>query len=144
MKVGLGRLFSRNLGNSLRARLLANHGVGIVTTTRNGTLVVDPQDRVISAHLLSQGEYVWPEITQLSRIVGASSRLVFVGAHIGALLVPIVRAAGTRSVIAFEPSPRNHQMLLMNLALNELAGVVAENIAVGARPGKVRFTGNRI
>jgi len=140
MKISL----SERIRNRFRARFLDNHGVGIVTTTRNGTLVVDPKDFDVSRHLLNRGEYDWAGVTMLSRLLTPASRVVFVGAHIGALLVPIVRAAGTRQVIAFEPSPRNHKMLLMNLALNDLSEVVAENIALGARPGRRRFSDNRI
>lgn len=143
MKVSLHKRISRNLRGRLRSKVLANHGVGIVTATRNGTLVVDPADFNVSRQLLTRGEYDWPEVTLLSGLVTATSRIVFVGAHIGALLVPIVRASGTRSVVAYEPSPRNYRLLLMNLALNEISGIVSRNIAVGALPGKVRFTENR-
>ncbi|HSY96424.1 MAG TPA: FkbM family methyltransferase, partial [Steroidobacteraceae bacterium] len=80
----------------------------------------------------------------LSGLVGASSRLIFAGAHIGALLIPIVRAAGTRSVYAYEPSPDNYRLLAMNLALNGIDDVVVRNSALGESPGTVRFTENRI
>lgn len=135
---------TERIRNRFRARFLDNHGVGIVTTTRNGTLVVDPKDFDVSRVLLNRGEYGWAGVTMLSRLLTPASRVVFVGAHIGAMLIPIVRSAGTKQVIAFEPSPRNHKMLLMNLALNDLSGVVAENIALGARPGRLRFSENRI
>jgi FkbM family methyltransferase len=135
---------TERIRNRFRTSFLDNHGVGIVTTTKNGTLVVDPKDFDVSRVLLTQGEYGWAGVTMLSRLLTPASRVVFVGAHIGAMLVPIVRAAGTRQVIAFEPSPRNHKMLLMNLALNDLSDVVAENIALGARPGRRRFSENRI
>jgi FkbM family methyltransferase len=140
MKISL----PERLRNRFRQRFLDNHGVGIVTTTRNGTLVVDPKDGDVSRHLLNRGEYGWAGVTMLSRLLTPASRVVFVGAHIGALLIPIVRAAGTRQVLAFEATPRVHKMLLMNLALNDLNEVIAENIAVGARPGRRRFSENRI
>jgi FkbM family methyltransferase len=140
MKISL----TERIRNRFRSKFLDNHGVGIVTTTKNGTLVVDPKDFDVSRTLLNRGEYGWAGVTMLSRLLTPASRVVFVGAHIGALLVPIVRAAGTRQVIAFEPSPRNHRMLLMNLALNDLSEIVAENIALGARPGRRRFSENRI
>jgi FkbM family methyltransferase len=140
MKISL----PERLRNRFRERFLDNHGVGIVTTTRNGTLVVDPKDGDVSRHLLNRGEYGWAGVTMLSRLLTPASRVVFVGAHIGALLIPIVRAAGTRQVLAFEATPRVHKMLLMNLALNDLNEVIAENIAVGARPGRRRYSENRI
>jgi FkbM family methyltransferase len=144
VKVRLHKRITRSIRSHFRSKILANHGIGVVAATRNGTLVIDPGDFNVSRHLLNRGEYDWPEVTLLSRFVSATSRIVFVGAHIGALLVPIVRAAGTRSVIAYEPSPRNYRMLQLNLQLNDIEGVAAENVAVGAVPGTVRFTENRI
>ncbi|HKE92701.1 MAG TPA: FkbM family methyltransferase [Povalibacter sp.] len=144
MKVHLHKRVSRSIRGRLRSRVLAECGIGIVAATRNGTLVVDPGDFNVARDLLERGEYDWSEVALLSRLVDSSSRIVFAGAHIGALLVPIVRSAGTRSVVAYEPSPRNHRMLRMNLLLNEIEGVAVENCAVGDAAGTVRFTENRI
>jgi FkbM family methyltransferase len=127
-----------------RARILATHGVAVVADTKNGLLAVAPDDFNVSRSLLQQGEYDWPQIATLKNLVGASSRVIFAGAHIGALLIPIVRAAGTRMVIAYEPSPRNFKLLTMNLALNEIDCVVLRNAALGESPGTIRFTENRI
>ena len=56
MKISL----PERLRNRIRERFLDNHGVGIVTTTKNGTLVVDPKDGDVSRHLLNRGEYDQP------------------------------------------------------------------------------------
>jgi FkbM family methyltransferase len=144
MKVPLLKWVSRQTRSRWRTKILATHGIAIVADTKNGLLAVQPGDFNVSRSLLQQGEYDWPQIAMLNSLVGASSRLIFAGAHIGALLIPIVRAAGTRTVIAFEPSPRNFKLLTMNLALNELGVVVARNTALGERPGTIRFTENRI
>jgi FkbM family methyltransferase len=76
--------------------------------------------------------------------VNAESRLVFAGAHIGAVLIPIAAASRARAILAFEPSPRNYQLLSMNLCLNKLDRVVARNIALGEQPGRLHFTENSI
>jgi FkbM family methyltransferase len=144
MKVPLLKWVSRQTRSRWRTKILATHGIAIVADTKNGLLAVQPGDFNVSRSLLQQGEYDWPQIAMLNRLVGAGSRLIFAGAHIGALLIPIVRAAGTRTVIAFEPSPRNFKLLTMNLALNEIDVVVARNTALGERPGTIRFTENRI
>ena len=128
----------------LRSRVLAQHGVGVVARTRNGTLVVDPGDFNVARQLLETGEYDWREVSMLARLTNATSRIIFVGAHVGALLIPVVRAAGTPHAMAFEPSPRNLQLLQMNLRLNDLSEVAVENAAVGAAAATVRFTENRI
>jgi FkbM family methyltransferase len=135
---------SRKLRGHWRARSLESYGIAIVAQTKNGLLAVQPGDFNVSRELLSRGEYDWQSITWLTKLVDADSHLVFAGAHIGAVLIPIAAASGAREILAFEPSPRNYQLLSMNLRLNGLDGVVARNIAVGQRPGKLHFTENSI
>jgi FkbM family methyltransferase len=136
--------WSRKLRGRWRARSLGSHGIAIVAQTKNGLLAVQPGDFNVSRELLSRGEYDWQPIAWLTRLVNADSHLIFAGAHIGAVLIPIARASGARKILAFEPSPRNYQLLSMNLCLNDLTGVVARNVALGRQPGKLPFTENSI
>jgi len=123
---------------------LGSHGFAIVAETKNGLLAVPAGDFNVSRTLLMDGEYDWPQITWLNALLGATSRVVFAGAHIGAVLIPMVRHAATRTVVAYEPSPRNFRLLTMNLQLNGIDGVVAFNTALGESPGRIQFTENRI
>jgi FkbM family methyltransferase len=123
-------------------RSLGKHGIAIVAETKNGLLAVPAGDFNVSRSLLLNGEYDWPQITWLSALLGATSRVVFAGAHIGAVLIPIVRHAATRTVVAYEPSPRNFRLLTMNLQLNGIDGVIIFNAALGDRSGKIQFTEN--
>jgi FkbM family methyltransferase len=127
-----------------RRRSLGEHGFAIIAQTKNGLLAVQAGDFSVSRELRLHGEYDWPQITWLIDLLSGPSRVVFAGAHIGALVVPIVRAARPRSVLAFEPSPRNFDLLCMNLNLNGIGVVVTQNAALGEQPGKVRFTENSI
>jgi FkbM family methyltransferase len=138
------KLLSRRLRGRWRTRSLGAHGIAIVTETKNGLLAVPAGDFNVSRSLLSDGEYDWPQITWLKALLGTTSRVVFAGAHIGAVLVPLVRHAAARAVIAYEPSPRNFQLLTMNLRLNGMAGVITFNAALGEKPGKIQFTENNI
>ena len=144
MKVPLLKRLSRQMRGRWRAKVLAAHGVAVVADAKNGLLAVQPGDFNVARALLQHGEYDWPQIAFLSSFVDAESRLIFAGAHVGALLIPIVRAAGTRAVLAYEPSPGNHKLLTMNLLLNEIDGIIVRNTAIGESPGKIRFTENRI
>jgi FkbM family methyltransferase len=127
-----------------RRKALGQHGVAIVAETTNGLFAVPAGDFNVSRSLLMRGEYDWPQINWLIPLLNRSSRLIFAGAHVGALLVPIVRAASTQAVLAFEPSPRNFRLLTMNLNLNGIGGEVARNLALGERPGTIKFTENSI
>jgi FkbM family methyltransferase len=135
---------SRQLRGGWRTKSLGRHGVAIVAETKNGLLAVPAGDFNISRALLMHGEYDWPQITWLNGLLDATSRVVFAGAHIGALLIPMVRRAATRAVVAYEPSPRNFRLLTMNLQLNGIDGVVTFNAALGDRSGRIQFTENSI
>jgi FkbM family methyltransferase len=144
MQISWRKRMSRAIRGRFRSSVLSNHGIGIVASSKNGLLVVDPRDFSVSRSLLSGGSYDWPEVCWLSRLVNADSRLVFVGAHLGALLIPIALRSGARNIVAFEPSPQNHRLLRMNLSLNDLSTVVVHHAAVGDRQGQVGFTQNPI
>jgi FkbM family methyltransferase len=135
---------SRRLRSRWRSKSLGGHGVAIIADTKNGVLATHAGDFNVSRSLLENGEYDWPQITWLKQLLGPRSRVVFAGAHIGAVLIPLVRFAATRSVIAYEPSPRNFQLLNMNLRLNEVTDVTTINTALGERAGRIQFTENSI
>jgi FkbM family methyltransferase len=127
-----------------RAKSLGEHALALIAETKNGRLCVHVGDFNVSRSLLENGEYDWPQISWLKQLLDANSRVIFAGAHIGAVLIPLARFSGTRSIVAYEPSPRNFRLLSMNLALNEIKGVVAINTALGSRAGKIQFTENSI
>jgi FkbM family methyltransferase len=144
MRVPWRKRVSRLIRGRIRSLALSNHGIGVVADTQNGLLVVDPRDFGVSGGLLSHGSYDWPAVSWLLRLLDPDSRLVFVGAHLGALLIPLVLHSGARRVIAFEPAPRNFRLLTMNLALNGLTTAVVHNRAIGDTQGSIRFTENPI
>jgi FkbM family methyltransferase len=135
---------TRQLRGYWRRKLLGRHGVAILVETQNGLLAVQAGDFNVSRSLLLHGEYDWQQVNWLIPLLSGSSRVVFAGAHFGALLVPIVRATSTQEVLAFEPSPRNFRLLTLNLQLNGIGAEVARNLALGERPGAVQFTENSI
>ncbi len=112
--------------------------------SKNGRLCVHAGDFNVSRSLLQKGEYDWPQITWLKQVLDAGSRVIFAGAHIGAVLIPLARSVARPSVLAYEPSPRNFKLLNMNLELNGISGVIAINAALGDRPGSTQFTENSI
>lgn len=125
-----------------RRRSLGKSGIAIIAETKNGLLAVPAGDFNVSRLLLANGEYDWPEIVWLGGLLDASSRLIFAGAHIGAVLIPMVRSAATLAVIAYEPSPRNFHLLNINLRLNGIDAVIARNNALGDQACRIQFTEN--
>jgi FkbM family methyltransferase len=135
---------SRRLRGRWRTKSLGEHAIAIVADSKNGRLCVHAGDFNVSRSLLENGEYDWPQISWLKQLLHAKSRVVFAGAHIGAVLIPLARISGTRSIVAYEPSPRNFRLLSMNLVLNEIDSVVSMNTALGDRTGTIQFTENSI
>jgi FkbM family methyltransferase len=135
---------SRKIRGHLRSLTLSKSGIGVVADTRNGVLIVDPRDFGVSSSLLQWGAYDWASVAWLLPLLNQQSRIVFAGAHLGALLVPIALQSGSRNIVAFEPAPRNHRLLKLNLALNGLTEVVVQQQAVGDCEGSLRFTQNAI
>jgi FkbM family methyltransferase len=137
------RLF-RHLRGRWRTKSLGAHAIAILAETKNGRLCVQAGDFNVSRSLLENGEYDWPQITWLQQLLDAKARVVFAGAHIGAVLIPLARISGTRSIVAYEPSPRNFRLLTLNLRLNGIEGVIPINMALGDRAGEIQFTENSI
>ncbi len=67
-----------------------------------------------------------------------------VGAHLGAVLIPLALLCRSRNIVAFEPNPPTHRLLNVNLTLNGLADVTVHRTAIGATSGSIRFTQNRV
>lgn len=80
------------------------------------------------------------EMSFLLHLLRKRDLFVDVGANIGAYTVLASRSVGARS-IAFEPAPPAFGHLLGNIALNDIGRrAVARNVAIGGRPGRIRFT----
>src|ERR1700730_18235093 len=103
---------------------------------------VDPSDRVVGAWLMWHGGWQRREINTAVDVLSAAQRLpanavfVDVGAHIGTHTIYALRTGRFARAIAFEPEPRNADLLARNLEANGLshAAVIVPK-AAGAAPG---------
>jgi len=135
MKLRLHKKMGRFIRRYFRRKILSNYGKGILVDTKNGNLVVDPGDFGVSRSLLENGEYDSRHIDWLKNIIGNSAgSLVFVGAHIGSLLVPLSSYAKT--VLGYEADPKNYELLKLNIALNNVKNAHVSNKAIGAKSGR--------
>jgi FkbM family methyltransferase len=132
------RSFRETVLNALAAR-----GHLIYCRLPEGSFFVDPSDRVVASWLMWHGGWQRREIEQAAAILAGAGRLppqaVFVdaGANIGTQTVYALRSRHFARAIAFEPEPKNVELLAMNIAANgltERAVVVAK--ALGERAGQ--------
>lgn len=92
------------------------------------------EDRYISDEIAELGQWEPFETTLVSRLVSSDSLLVDCGANIGWYTV-IAAARGAR-VVAFEPAPRNFQLLERNVAINGVDELVLlHHAGVGREAG---------
>ena len=122
---------------------LAGRGHLVYCRLPEGNFFVDPSDRVIGSWLMWHGRWQREEIEQAVRHLVAAGRMpqnaVFVdaGANIGTQTAYAMRMGVFARAVAFEPEPRNAELLTMNMAANgleEKVTVVAK--ALGAAEGE--------
>ncbi len=132
------RSFREAVLNALGAR-----GHLIYCRLPEGNFFVDPSDRVIGSWLMWHDRWQREEIEQAVAVLGKAGRLppdaVFIdaGANIGTQTAYAMRLGKFARGVAFEPEPRNVELLTMNMAANGLAEkvtVVAK--ALGATEGQ--------
>jgi FkbM family methyltransferase len=120
-------------------RVLWTAGSFKLAACRHGVFWFNTADTYIGRSLETYGEFSELEVALLQQMVVPGSVVVEAGANIGALTVPLARAAGpTGRVIAFEPQRVVHQTLCTNIALNGLTHVDCRRAGVGAAPGMIR------
>jgi len=101
---------------------------------------LDPADFAIGPHL-SQGEYEPAVLAVLRSRLRPGDTFVDVGASFGYFSTQIGRHVGPRgSVIAFEPGPQNHSLLLLNLAANGVVSAEVHQMALSNKPGLLAYS----
>jgi FkbM family methyltransferase len=125
----------------IRRRLMGVHATHLLTDSYNGKILVPVEDFSVGKSLAVKGEYERAHIEQLARMVDSSSRVAFIGSHIGSLVIPIAKIAA--EVVAIEANPDIFLTLQMNLLLNGCKNVRAIHSAAYDAPGKLSFVKNR-
>jgi FkbM family methyltransferase len=98
-----------------------------------GPLTVDLADRSVGQKLFLGRNYERRECEILARFLRPGMVFFDVGAHVGYYTLLASRKVGAEGrVVAFEPDPRNHQLLTENVRINELSNVEVVNTAVGS------------
>jgi FkbM family methyltransferase len=130
-------LFLVTVFSTLRRWMLGRHAIGIVYESENGTLISGVGDMFVGGNLGFRGRHQVEMLNSLLALVGPESRVLVLGTHIGALAIPLAKKA--REVVAYEANPQTFRLLQYNLKLNKIDNLVAFNLAVGDRPGKIEF-----
>lgn len=140
MMTSLRLLGQRILARSVRL-VVGRHTYALVTRTRHGLLAVEPEDQGVGLQLRRHGQYQPDEVDRVAGLVSADDRVLVVGAHVGALVVPLARKC--RSVVAVEANPDSAALLRLNLGLNDITNCRILEVAADERCGELRFVKSR-
>jgi FkbM family methyltransferase len=106
---------------------------------RHGRLMFYDNDVYIGRSLLNAGAYSEEEILLWKQIIRPGWTVVEAGANIGAHTVWFSKAVGPGGMVhAFEPQRQMYQMLVGNLALNEITNVRGMHAALASSSGTAR------
>lgn len=122
-------------------RLLGPFARAILTTTPQGSYLVQVEDLYVGLALRHHGNYAPVELQILQSLCTNQTRLLVIGAHIGALAVPLAKIC--RSVVAIEANPQTFGLLQLNVALNGLSNVRTIHKAASNRVEQIDFVMSR-
>lgn len=132
LKLGVQLLQSKLAGWLVGGRVQA-----MLVRTEHGTFAVDPKDRGVGRRLLVDGAYNEAELARLAEYVSADADVLIVGAHVGALAIPLARRC--RQLVAVEPNPTSYELLKTNLLLNDIKNVELLNVAASDKAGAIEM-----
>lgn len=116
--------------------LQADGNFELVTECRYGQFFIPPKDAYVGEALRHYGEYSQIELNMLLQFIAPETRVVSVGANIGAMIVPLAQHCA--EVICFEPQRWVHQVLSANIIANNLLNVRAYWAACGKARGVIK------
>jgi FkbM family methyltransferase len=111
--------------------LLRRLGNAIYDVPSAGPMALSPI-HLIDGYIIRTGSYAPELVAEIKRALAGGGDMVDVGANIGYLTLVAARATRDGLVYAFEPSPREFDMLLQNLRLAGARNVVPFPIGLGA------------
>ena len=101
---------------------------------------MDSSDTGLAPYLLMHGVFGEYETELVKEIVKPGAVVIDVGANIGYFTLLFSHLAGEGGkVYAFEPDPKNHELLLKNLDVNKVGNTTAVKKALSNKTGKTKL-----
>lgn len=114
----------------------------VIAHSENGIMATDPEDLEVGHQLRANGSFGMNEVERINQFVDENSSVLIVGGHIGSLAIPISKSVKNCTVI--EASPKNYELLKMNILLNDCENISAYNLAASESKGKIQFQMNSV
>ena len=135
------KLTLSSIAGRVQKHFLGRNTFAIISHTDNGLFATNPEDMGVGKVLRKFGSYGNDEVERVFKYVGKNDNVLIIGAHIGALVVPIAKRC--RNVVAIEANPDTFALLKINLSLNGLNNVRAYNIAASDKAETIDFVSSR-
>jgi len=116
--------------------------IGHLYQTDQGVFCVDPTDQFVAQTLIESGEYGRGQLEQLKLFCNSGSSVLLLGAHLGAIAVPLSKLV--RNMTIFEANPDTFRLLDANLKLNGCTNVEAFNFAANNENTALQFVLNTV
>lgn len=111
--------------------LLRRVGDAVYDVPDAGPMALSPI-HLIDGYIIRSGAYAPELVAEIKQALAGGGDMVDVGANIGYMTLVAARATRDGMVFAFEPSPREFDMLLQNLRLAGARNVVPFPVGLGA------------
>jgi FkbM family methyltransferase len=111
-----------------------------VVESQQGTFVFDPDDQFVGKSLSEIGSYGVSELRLLDGFTNKNSRILWIGAHIGALLIPVSKKV--KMITGIEANPYTFKKPQMNVKINDCNNVQLFNVAAGESFSTIEFVLN--
>jgi FkbM family methyltransferase len=136
-RLSRGRQLLRRLGLRTSQDLFGDRIVSIHFTDGRSFRLAHVDASYLSFQLFWRGGEYYEPITRmlLEELLRPGDTFLDIGAHVGFFTVTIGLSSKTTKIIAFEPNPKNFQILEANTAANGLTNVVCEPIAISDQEG---------
>lgn len=121
----------------LRRKLVGARVKALLVDSDQGRFLARPEDWTVGGLLARTGSYGTEEIERILSLTTPDSRVLVVGAHIGAVVVPLSRRVA--HVTAIEANPDTFELLQWNVQLNGRSNVQALHLAAGDGDGEIEF-----
>lgn len=109
----------------------------LLVQSEHGVFAIDPLDRGVGRRLLVDGSYNEAEVNRLCDYLSPDAEVLIVGAHIGAIAIPLSRRC--KNIVAVEPNPASYNLLKTNLLLNGIDNCQLLNVAASDKPGTIEM-----
>jgi FkbM family methyltransferase len=112
----------------------------VLVSTQFGKMIVDPLDNHVSRQLLKTNNYNPQEILAIKKLLKKNDYVLVCGAHIGSLVIPIAKYV--QKIVAIEASPKNYEILDLNITINKIRNIEIHNFAAAEKKGTIEFVMN--